>query len=385
MTTKYQYKLYDDLMQLVDSNEAFYYKDFEFGSSLYRIFNYRLASYTDFQAPGATECRGTMFEVEEVDNKTQMIRLAALPMEKFWNLNENPATMNLDLSSVDLIEDKADGSLISTFLHVGNSSYNSLFRLKTKGSLNSSQASAALRWLQLEKNNELLHKLRTLTGSGYTVNMEWCAPTNRIVIGYEEPHLKILNVRDTTTGEYVNRDDSLVKHNKQMQEIWIDRHDVNDPVEFVKSIPKMQNIEGFVVRLSSGQRVKIKTEWYLALHHTKDSINSPRRLYEAVLEEATDDMRSLFHDDPVAIKMIEEMEQKVDHLYNHYVDIVERFYERNKELSRKDYAILGQKELPELVFPLAMQKYLDRPVDYKSWMKRHYKDFGIKDDISDSY
>ena len=62
----------------------------------------------------------------------------------------------------------------------------------------------------------------------------------------------------------------------------------------------MQNIEGYVIRLASGQRVKIKTAWYLALHHTKDSINSPRRLFEAVLEEATDDMRSLFYDDKLA-------------------------------------------------------------------------------------
>jgi len=79
------------------------------------------------------------------------------------------------------------------------------------------------------------------------------------------------------------------------------------------------------------------------------------------------------------------MEKKVDKLYNHYVDMVERFYERNKLLSRKDYAILGQSELPGMIFPLGMSKYLEKAFSYKEWMKRHYRDFGIvdKDDMDE--
>ena len=94
--------------------------------------------------------------------------------------------------------------------------------------------------------------------------------------------------------------------------------------------------------MEDGMRFKVKTEWYLVQHRAKDSINSDRRLFEAVLEEATDDLRTLFHEDPLVIKRIEEMEVKVDDLYNHMVDTVERFYERNKNLERKEYAILGQ-------------------------------------------
>ena len=78
-------------MALVETNEAFYYKDFTKENSIYRIFNYRLASYTDFQLPGALECRGTMFEINE---DGEPIRLASLPMEKFFNLNEVPSDIN---------------------------------------------------------------------------------------------------------------------------------------------------------------------------------------------------------------------------------------------------------------------------------------------------
>ena len=157
--------------------------------------------------------------------------------------------------------------------------------------------------------------------------------------------------------------------------------DIMAPVQkIIHSVDDMQGVEGVVFRLASGQRVKKKGSWYLALHHTKDSINTPRRLYEAVLEEATDDMRSLFHDDPLAIKLITEMEEFVEVRFNHLVDTVERFYERNKELERKDYAILGQEELTRMQFGLAMNKYTGKTFSYKDVMKKAWKSFGLKDE-----
>ena len=40
--------------------------------------------------------------------------------------------------------------------------------------------------------------------SGFTVNFEWCAPHNRIVLGYQEPKLSVLNARHNRTGEYMD-------------------------------------------------------------------------------------------------------------------------------------------------------------------------------------
>jgi hypothetical protein len=62
------------------------------------------------------------------------------------------------------------------------------------------------------------------------------------------------------------------------------------------------------------------------------------------------------------------------------VDTVERFYERNKGLERKDYAILGQKELESIHFGLAMNKYIGRPVEYKDAMVKNRISYGVKDD-----
>lgn len=377
----YQQQLWDDLMSLVQANEAFYFADQYVGEQKYRIFNYRLASYSNWLIPGALECRGVMFRIEGDDYDAVPIRLASLPMEKFFNLYENPFTENLDLTQVYMIEDKADGSLISTYLDDNDN-----LLLKTKGSLASDQAMSAMAWLEMMQ--PLKAELLEFANADRTVNMEWVAPNNRIVLGYEVAELRVLNIRHNLTGEYLDKktiENLSVGAYPNILAQWTSQTEVDDPVSFVASIPDMVGIEGYVVRLApSGQRVKIKTTWYLALHRTKDNINSPRRLFEAVLEETTDDMRTLFHDDPLAIQTIQEMEDFVAEKYNHMVDTVERFYERNKHLSRKDYAILGQKEFAgTFYFGLAMSRYIGKDPDYKNFLKGKWKQLGLQDTEND--
>jgi len=376
---EYQVKIYEDLMRLVAENEAFFFNDVELDGTIYRLFNYRLASYTDFLLPSALECRGIMFEISKegfgpLADQCMPIRLASMPFEKFFNLYENPFTMDLDLSTIVEIADKADGSLITTYMH------NNVLRVKTKGSLSSDQAIDAKLWLYKDENVLFREELYLMDRAGCTVIMEWCAPDNRIVLPYMEAHLKVLGIRNREDGSYVNFNDIDGEHFPETLNHWTKIITTDDPEAYINSVDDMQDVEGVVFELANDQRVKKKCTWYLALHHTKDSINCPRRLYEAVIEEATDDMRSLFHDDPLSIKLISEMEEFVEEKYNHLVDTVERFYERNKGLERKDYAILGQEELTKLQFGLAMAKYLGREYSYKEVMKKRWKEFGFKDE-----
>jgi T4 RnlA family RNA ligase len=371
----YQQKLYTNLMSLVQTNEAFYFQDFQLDGKTYRIFNYRLASYTNFLAPSAIECRGIMFEV---DSASQALRLASLPMEKFWNLNENPMTMDLDLSKVESIEEKADGSLMSTYLHEGE------LRLKSKGSLFSDQAIAAMKWLDRPSNYNFKNVLTVLADLDDTVNLEWCSPEHRIVLGYMEPTLKVLNVRRNETGEYVDVRD-MFEENYMVSLVDIDGTYIT-PEEFVESIPAMTDVEGFVLVMENGQRVKVKCDWYLSLHHNKDSVSNPRRLFECILDGGIDDIRAMFHDDLLSIKLIDEMQQKVDHLYNHMVSVVEEFHTQNKHLDRRTYAIKGQQD-PSLkqgnlsYFSLVMNKYLDKTFDYKTFLMSKWKELGLRDAI----
>jgi len=381
----YQTKLYADLMDLVQNNEAFYYQDFNLADKTYRIFNYRLASYTDFQQPGAMECRGTMFEVindSEFEAKILYhdlkpdsfvpIRLAAMPMEKFFNLYENPMTMDLDLGSVVEIYEKADGSLISTYMH------NDDLLLKSKGSLFSDVAVAAMDWL--DDHRELQSHLASLTRAGYTINLEWCGPGNRIVLGYLESTLKILNMRNIHNGDY----DDAIRYVSWAQPYLVESVDIDHTFmsskEFVDSIPQMTGIEGYVLVLYSGQRVKVECEWYLGLHRAKDSVTNPRRLFECILEGGIDDIRVMFRDDPAAIEIMKKMEAKVDHLYNDMVKTVDAYHEDNKDLIRKDYAIKAKAELSHMHFGLAMMKYTGKEFSYKASLKSKWKDLGLKDE-----
>ena len=361
--------IYDGLMALTEEHDAFYWADTQLYGEWYRVFNYRLGSYSQWILPYALECRGITFHRD-----TQ--KIVSRPFEKFFNLNENPLTMDLDLSTVESIWDKMDGSLIST---MDLSEEDTDFWLKSKGSLLSEQAMAANHLIRTEEYRDLYEFCMDRVAEGSTVIMEYTGPSNRIVISYEDHELTVLGIRNNETGvyfplEFYGPEAPFLPFVKNYIE------EIDDAEAFVHSIPDMADIEGYVIQLASGQRFKVKTEWYLKLHHIKDSINSQRRLFEAVVYETSDDIKASFYDDPIAIALVEEMEEKVSAIYNHMVATVEAYYEANKHLERKDYAIKGQQELPDYRFSLAMSKYIGREVDYKATMVKHRKDFGIKDD-----
>lgn len=361
----FQTNLFNDLINLVASNEAFYKQEFMSNGHTYWIFNYRLASYTDFQAPSALEARGIMFEVNSAG---ELVEVKSLPFFKFFNAFENPFVANLDFSDVSAIYVKADGSLMSTYVE------DSKLKLKSKGSITSEQALAAMNILT--GNPTMYESLHASDVDGLTVNLEYTSPAHRIVLGYATPQLKVLNARSRETGSFVSYEELVDRFGVDNV---IERIDVDDTAKFCASIDDMIDIEGYVIWMNDGRIVKRKCAWYLSLHHAKDSVNNPRRLFEAILDEGIDDLRSMFYTDVVAMKMIDEMQVKVDHLYNNMVKLVEEFYETNKHLDRKDYAIKGQTELERLYFGLAMTKYLDKPVDYKGFMKSKYKEFGVRD------
>lgn len=380
-----QIELWFNLMNLVNTNESFYFVDKKLDDVWYRCFSYRLANYSDFLNPDALECRGHLFEIAKSQYENDLsvipIRLACWPIQKFFNLNENPMTMNLDLDNINTIASKADGSLISTFLH------NNELRLKSKTSLESEQALDAMEWLNLEQNIKFKEELYILTKLNFTINLEWCSRKNQIVLGYDTPKLIILNVRDNENGKYVHKYLRYIKENGHelllcsYQEIcnnWVIYEQPEDPKNFILNVVNMKNIEGFVVKLTNGLMFKVKTDWYCDRHKAKDSINNQRQLFEAVINEVTDDLRQLFVNDSYALMKITEMEEHVKNIFTKTIHIVENFYNTNKHLNRKDYAILGQQSLEPKEFNLVMMKYIGKEVDIKEWMKKNFDSFELK-------
>lgn len=397
--SEYNKQLFKDLMELVQRDESFFFKDFNLEDKVYRIFNYNLASWTSFQQPGAMDCRGAMFEVSDLNNPV----LASLPPQKFFNYEEGGVDHSICKLGDKMI--KMDGSLISTYLHKGQ-----MF-LKSKGSLFSSQANDAM--TLLDKTPEFKAELERLVNQGFTVNLEYTSPTNRIVIAYQEDALTILSARSNETGENLfatklknklNTEGGFTHLLSKMVTYEDLRSQEIQQIKFVDAIRQEQEGEGYVMEFiredGSSYLGKVKNLKYIALHHTKDSVNSPKRLFEAIINEASDDLRTMFSDDAFVLKTIEDMEKHVQPIYNHIINTVQEYVEENKDLSRKDFAIKTKQEQPELM-GLIMNQYLNHKIrageiphptrngvpseltenDYKEFALKHRKDiFKISDE-----
>jgi T4 RnlA family RNA ligase len=370
-------KNYQDLMNLVKKDESFFFKDFNLEGNTYRIFNYRLASWTSFMEPSAINCRGIMFDVtNEAD-----VKLVSLPPEKFFNYEEGGVDHSKGRLGDKMV--KMDGSLISTYTH------NDSVYLKSKGSLFSSQANDAMKLL--DSMPEFKQEVSDLVKKGYTMNLEYTSPENRIVIPYQIEDLTVLSVRNHETGENFfatklknllnDKYPEILKHLVNYENL--NEQELNQNV-FVNAVRDEQEGEGYVVEIvlseSESYLVKIKNLKYVALHQTKDSVNSPKRLFEAIINEASDDLRSMFADDPYILGKIAEMEAHVQPVYNHIIKTVEDFHAENKDLARKDYAIKVQKEQPDYL-GLLMNAYLGKANNYKEYAIKHRKEiFGITDE-----
>lgn len=379
---KFTESTYNNLMNLCNKSEAFYYKDFPLDDKVYRIMNYRLASWTLFQEPSALNCRGIMYDVTDESNPV----LVSLPPEKFFNYEEGGVDHTKGKLGDKMV--KMDGSLISTYIH-NNDVY-----FKSKGSLFSSQAFDAMKLLNKDEYNCFKVDILKLINMGFTVNLEYTSPENRIVIPYQKEELTLLSVRSHEDGKSYFAT-SLTKLLDELNLNFLKEklvafesmggHDV-EQLKFVDDVRQETDGEGYVVEivLDSGESylTKIKNIKYLTLHQTKDSVNSARRLFDAVIEEASDDLRSMFADDEYVLNKVAEMENKVQPIFNHMVRTVEGFHSENKALDRKDYAIKAQKEQPELM-GLIMNAYLNKPIDYKEFAKKHRKDYFKIDDTPD--
>jgi T4 RnlA family RNA ligase len=369
-------KLYNNLMNLCKDpihEEAFYYQDYTFDDKIYRIFNYRLVNWTTFQdAVDAKKCRGTMFEISNEPV------LASLPPDKFFNYAEGDVDHS-NFSGNILVHEKLDGSLISTYMHNGE------LRLKSKGSINSSQAIEAMLWLELPKNSTLKQNMLDIMAvNACTINLEWTGPQNRIVVGYESTELRVLSINMHDTGYTIlNWKDSDLPFTAQinLDEYCADLEE-NNLQSIVNKMYNETTGEGYVVSFlydnNLQYQVKVKNHTYCNLHKIKDSISNPEALAELIIRGGVDDVYDLFSDDMITINIIEDMENVVVPIFNHMVATVEAFYFGNKDLTRKEYAIKARTEVP-ILMPLLMNLYIEREISYEDFAVRNiHTIFGIK-------
>ena len=183
------------------------------------------------------------------DDKGNII---ARPFRKFFNLEEGKFTPTETFE----VYDKLDGSLGIVFW------YNDEWHIATRGSFTSDQAI---------KGKEMLDKSNTKYGlyPEYTYLMEIIYPENRIVVDYKGVEkLVVLACFHSEKGvegnisEMVNEGWEIVK-----------KYDGITDYKTLKEMIK-DDEEGFVVRFSNGDRVKIKGSEYLRLHKIMTNVST---------------------------------------------------------------------------------------------------------------
>ena len=327
----------EEAMEVVENNESFYYKDEEFDGEKFRIFNYRLASFSDFNEDlKRLEMRGLCFNLETKERW--------LGLHKFFNFNENPLTIDKDLDKPwkddDKLEvtEKLDGSLIiPIFSSKGN------FRLRTKGSFYSDQAEMANKFIK--ENTNYKDFIKFLEQSNYIPFFELIGWRNQIVVNYDEEYeLRLIQIRNKITGEYLSYDEivNIVKNFNKNSNIKITKK-YNYTLDKLRQLQETEKgIEGWIVRnfnqpFETSFR-KNKTREYFTLHKLlSPSELVENKLIEHIINETIDDILSNLKGEKH--KVISDLTHKVSHFYNHtYKECLNLFNEK-QNTERKDFAM----------------------------------------------
>jgi RNA ligase len=275
-------------------------------------------------------CRGLV-----TDDKGNV---AARPFRKFFNIEESK---HIPTSSFDVYE-KMDGSLIIVFWYDGE------WVVASRGSFTSDQAVAA--------SKIFFDKLDHNFSIGITYLFEFTAKWNRIVVDYgDEDNLTLLGA--------IRTDDETEATYEQLEMIArgancdvVKRYDGIKDYSTLKGIIK-DNQEGFVVRFSNGDRMKIKGEEYLRLHKIMTNL-STTAIWEVLSNGGS--MDDLLKDVPDEFyQKIKEYEDELSYLFNSIVsDYFIHFWTIQSKVgyvsnNRGEFASLAkQYQYPSILFAM---------------------------------
>lgn len=217
------------------------------------------------------ECRGIKFDMEG--------NLIARPYHKFFNVNEREETRfdKIDLEPKHLLLEKLDGSMVHPMWVNGH------IRWCTKMGITDASMQAEEYVARNYRYNVIAEHL---IEDGYMPIFEWCSNQNRIVLSYPEDKLYLTAIRDQETGVYVPY--SEMKATAEYYGVPL----VPILGQNIDEVSKMENTEGIVIRYDDGvgHMYKLKTEWYVLRHKSKDAIMREKNVIEYCMTDKIDDV-----------------------------------------------------------------------------------------------
>lgn len=253
----------------------------------YVVFDYRFVTSTSF--PDVTDAASRQVailrrEARGLIGDPRSGRVLGRRFHKFFNLGERDETRpdRIDLAQPHVLLEKLDGSMISPIL-VGD-------RLAWTTMLGETDVAAgAARFVAEQPRYAAL--ARELLDIGANPILEWCSLDNRIVVAHEEPKLVLLAVRNLVDGAYWPFEEIARLAAKQAIPC-VETHAAlgHDAARLYDGIGAMEGREGFVVRFADGHMLKLKTPWYVRIHHAKERLEHETGIVELVLRGELDDL-----------------------------------------------------------------------------------------------
>lgn len=283
----------------------------------YVVFNYMVSHEDSFDCPIRRECRGLIF-----DKKGKVL---SRRFHKFFNLGEKPNHV-IDWNMPHVVLEKLDGSMITPVIVHGAVLWGTKMGITDVG--------AQCRNYVIRSGNGYNYERFALQAAtfNHTPIFEYTAPTNRIVIPYEEERLVLLAVRDNRTGEY--KPFSFMEEASIIFKIPLVKTYSGD----ISQIKDKVGIEGVVVRFEDGHMVKCKTDWYCAIHKAKENILQEKNVVKLILEEKLDDILPNLPDFD-RDRLLKYKEKLIWNVEFHAFMIEQNLAHFEKTLTRKEYAL----------------------------------------------
>lgn len=258
------------------------------------------------------ECRGLIFDKDG--------NIISRPYHKFFNLGEREDHLmsNIDFSRPHVILEKLDGSMIRPIRINGH------WRLATKMGVTEVSMKAETYLAKSGLYQDYNRFFDALFEAGKTPIFEFCSNSQRIVLDYPEDRLVLTAIRDNEHGTYASYNElqlHAMVHGFEVVKA------VEGTVENMLDLAKTsEEEEGWIVRFDDGDMVKIKCEWYVLCHRSKDLITREKNVVEMIINEAVDDVLPL---------LIEEDRKRVEeYMENFYTSLlwhVDLFERRAKD------------------------------------------------------
>jgi T4 RnlA family RNA ligase len=291
----------------------------------YSVVNYLVAMPDSFigsndeETALLRECRGLIF-----CNKSG--RVISRPYHKFFNLNEKEETQkhNVNWNNQFSVLEKLDGSMIRAIAIPGT---NGEFRLGTKMGI-TDIALHAERFVASRK--EYMQFIKQAVQLDITPIFEWCSNKHQIVVSHSEDKLVLTALRDNYTGTYLNiyQDDWAVD--------VVERYPFTEIDLLVDHCKSLENAEGYVIRFHDGHMLKVKGDWYLQLHKSKDRIRFEKDVIDLILSDTIDDIKPFLLE--FDLKKIEKFEKEFNEGILNSAAKMGQFVTNHKGLTRKEFA-----------------------------------------------